>query len=554
MMQFAAAGAPGDEWTLNNVTKLFAPWGRTPSTTSTTEQIAWKDDGTSFFSFNGTALEEYKGSSAWEIHPFEFQSGKSFSVSSQDSQPKGLFVRSDGLKVYVTGWQNNKVYEYDLGTAWDVTTASFNQDYALTGLSFARPSSISFSPDGLRMFVMDFSNSAGNSTLHHFSLSTAWDISTASSVDTKSIASGYGHYWRDNGEIFYATSYVDAVVYEYTVTSPNTWNISTTTTTNTFDDDNWYQQGSSTTPSSTMYLKHISFKADGTRFYINNYSGTEFITVFNYDLSTAWDTTTAARQYPASNYYDFPGLDNTTSSGKSGLFFRPGGDSFYIADSQTSTVEQYDMSTPYDISTANFAAELTSMRDTDVSLSRDGTLLFSCVNDILETYQLNTPWDLSAGATFIRTFSFSSSNDFFFFREDGARLYTTNGGSIFYQYNLGTPYDTDTAGYAGGAAVDRGVFSIPNISSFRINNSGTKMIGIGPVAFNSTDTFLFELELASPWVLTSQPVLKNVLKISVDMGGPYRFRARGFDVRGDGKRVYAPLRGSDILIEYKLAD
>jgi hypothetical protein len=47
------------------------------------------------------------------------------SVSSQDTSPYGLAFSSDGTKMYVTGNTNDTVYQYSLSTAWDVSTASF---------------------------------------------------------------------------------------------------------------------------------------------------------------------------------------------------------------------------------------------------------------------------------------------------------------------------------------------------------------------------------------------------------------------------------------------
>ena len=54
-----------------------------------------------------------------------------FSVSSQDNNPQNVFVKPDGAKMYVVGLQNDKIYEYDLSTPWDVTSASFLQDFSV---------------------------------------------------------------------------------------------------------------------------------------------------------------------------------------------------------------------------------------------------------------------------------------------------------------------------------------------------------------------------------------------------------------------------------------
>jgi len=48
-----------------------------------------------------------------------------FSVSAQDVDPRGLFFKPDGTRLYNVGWVNNEVNEYSLSTAWNISTASF---------------------------------------------------------------------------------------------------------------------------------------------------------------------------------------------------------------------------------------------------------------------------------------------------------------------------------------------------------------------------------------------------------------------------------------------
>ena len=52
-------------------------------------------------------------------------SGDSFSVAAQETAPTGLFIGSAGTKMYVNGTTGDDVNEYTLSTAWDITTATF---------------------------------------------------------------------------------------------------------------------------------------------------------------------------------------------------------------------------------------------------------------------------------------------------------------------------------------------------------------------------------------------------------------------------------------------
>lgn len=61
-------------------------------------------------------------------------------MSTQGSFPGGIFFKTDGKKMYEVA-SDDKIWEYDLSTAWDISTASVNQsipkqDSILTGAFF----------------------------------------------------------------------------------------------------------------------------------------------------------------------------------------------------------------------------------------------------------------------------------------------------------------------------------------------------------------------------------------------------------------------------------
>ncbi|MCA9353947.1 MAG: hypothetical protein KC877_00320, partial [Candidatus Kaiserbacteria bacterium] len=47
------------------------------------------------------------------------------SVAAQDTVPRDLAFNTTGTRMYVIGSSNNKVYEYDLSSAFDISTAAF---------------------------------------------------------------------------------------------------------------------------------------------------------------------------------------------------------------------------------------------------------------------------------------------------------------------------------------------------------------------------------------------------------------------------------------------
>ena len=136
-----------------------------------------KPDGTSAYVIgtNNDTVYQYTLSTANDISTASYAS-KSFSVTSQETLPQGLYFKSDGTKMYVVGATNDTVYQYSLSTAWDVSTASYDSISFSVASQENNPHGLEFKPDGTAMYVIGFTND----TVYQYTLSTAWDLSTAS--------------------------------------------------------------------------------------------------------------------------------------------------------------------------------------------------------------------------------------------------------------------------------------------------------------------------------------------------------------------------------------
>jgi len=107
----------------------------------------------------------------------------SFSVVAQETDPTGVAFSSDGSKMFVVGFDGSDVNEYTLVTAFDVSTASFVDSFSVAGQDIF-PINIAFSSDGTKMFVLGETGDKVN----EYTLVTAFDVSTASFVDSFSVA------------------------------------------------------------------------------------------------------------------------------------------------------------------------------------------------------------------------------------------------------------------------------------------------------------------------------------------------------------------------------
>lgn len=167
-------------------------------------------------------LYQYTLSTPWRISTASYDS-KSFDPA-QQSVTRGIKFSTDGTKLYIAGSSPEAVHQYTLSTAWDISTASYASK-SLTLDSQTGIQGLTFSPDGTKLILCTF----GDEALWSYTLSTAWDISTAS-YDSKSYtftqdATMYGVDFSTDGKTCLAVGYGNDRVYEYRLSTA--WDIST---------------------------------------------------------------------------------------------------------------------------------------------------------------------------------------------------------------------------------------------------------------------------------------------------------------------------------------
>ena len=90
--------------------------------------------------------------------------------------------------MYVIGAQKEIVYQYTLSTPWDVTTATkttVSDDFTSDE---SDPRNVQFNSDGTIMYI----GGSNGDEINKYTLSTAYDVSTASLSDTYSVSSQSG--------------------------------------------------------------------------------------------------------------------------------------------------------------------------------------------------------------------------------------------------------------------------------------------------------------------------------------------------------------------------
>ena len=421
------------------------------------------------------SVYEYNLSTAWDISTASFL--QSFSVNAQDTAPYGLSFKPDGTKMYVIGAVGQDINEYRLSTAWDISTAVFSFTLSVASQDTG-PRGLFFKPEGLKMYVI------GSATRKVYQYSTA--LNTAE-LDLST------------GSVFDYTPTSDVQV---TLTNPAASGTSSGATllleggaAASYDLANAaYNNVSFDISSQVGYAISVAFDTTGTIMYAGN--GANNI-IYQYSLSSAFDVSTAS----------YASKSLTESNQPQGIAFKSDGTKLYTSIAG-SLVKQWSLSTAWDISTATYdSVSLSAAGGLSIVFKTDGTKLYVIYGsgDTLYSYSLSTAWDLSTASATGNTFVFTSQEGQpkgVAFSSTGANMYMVGqGNDTVYEYSLSTPWDISTASYTSLS------FSInsqeSNPAALTFNPSGSKMYAVG-----QTNNTVYQYNTATPATITYDPDLQ----------------------------------------------
>ena len=186
-------------------------------------------------------------------------STKSFSISSEVATCFELRLGDSDAKIYALNFSNDIIYQYTMSTPGDISTASFDSKSFSVGSQEGSPTGFDFSSDGLKMYAVGFGD-----IIYQYTLSTAWDISTASYASKSLSVSAeesttYSVVIGDSDDKAYITGDGERNVVQY--------NLSTTGDINTGQFATRISMEFANTPGSLL------FSSDGQYFYITDPSG-----------------------------------------------------------------------------------------------------------------------------------------------------------------------------------------------------------------------------------------------------------------------------------------
>lgn len=130
----------------------------------------WKPDGTKYWRIyvGSDSIHEWIPPTRWEAPSDDSLRA---SIKAQDSDSTSIFWKQDGSKFWEVGGE--KIYEWNVNTSWDVTTAIYNTSLGLGGIV---PERIFWRPDG----TMFWGAGLDNPIIQEYRVSTPWSIATTS--------------------------------------------------------------------------------------------------------------------------------------------------------------------------------------------------------------------------------------------------------------------------------------------------------------------------------------------------------------------------------------
>ncbi|QBQ72527.1 hypothetical protein CRP2_gp51 [Roseobacter phage CRP-2] len=440
-----------------NMTSL----GEAAPATRMMTSVLVEDSGTKMYIFSGSGssalIRQYTLSTAYDISSATY-ANKSFDVYADYGSGGYLgnsSLSSDGKQLLLANGADDIVMHYTLGTAWDISTASRVGIY--NPAEDANVSGVHLKPDNSKFFMLGGSNQ----TFYRYSLGSSGVVA----LGTGSFAStDVGKRIQGNGGDVILTSTAGA----YDTTGGSDF-----TDSSTIASGSW-----------TMHGLKSAGDADGL---------TLAGKANSYDIANSSNIQTYGG---INNYADFP----------SGLYVRPDGSAFYYVDRDSTRrrVYEFPMSTPYDLSTATYADNYyVGGEDTspmDVKFKPDGTKMYVLGDqlDRIFQYDLSTPWNFSSASyNFIFKGVNHASSTGFYLKPDGTTVYTIGTDGNCYQHTMSTAWDISTA---GSYVATKDIGAVHGLSDYAmvLSDDGTK-------AFFSrqNDGTVYQWNLSTAWDIST---------------------------------------------------
>ena len=456
---------------------VSTPWDLTTAT-RVASNIQWYDsdspniidfninsDGTKLYIVTEQTVETHTLSTPYDITTASVTPTGTFNTwtiadtSNKDFRWNAMSVSPDETKIYLMGRYEHAIREYSMSVAGDVTTMSPTgntismKDTALdASYDSLRVNSgpllweFFMSDDGLHIYVT--ANSASNGKIAKWTMTTAWDLSTATETTSEHIdlvlyTPGYQdfaphidqnfdayvsggmsdiNFSKDGTKLFAGGGgSVGSGLFQYDVSGTFTHNLtlqglpvedSVGAPTSYMDESKFNSDYNARAdlPGKTVFSANdvygLTFSANGMHcYYTSGSSARDVKTVRQLALTTAWDISTMSHvRYQDLNATPPNGGPAWTGIEHHDISISTDGTKFYSLDRDTGSIVQYNLSNPYDISSfsrvegQHVYSYVISGDSSTFSISYDGKIMFIYGKGpyaITRKFKLTTPWDIT---------------------------------------------------------------------------------------------------------------------------------------------------------------
>ena len=523
---------------LNNVPELTGSFSVNSQESSTPFGVAFSADGTKMFMLGNStqSVYQYNLSTAFDVTTASYNN-VSFSVSSQSSQPYDLTFSTDGTKMYIMGGANDTVYQYNLSTAFDLSTASYANLSKYVSSQDSQPQAIVFNLDGTRMYMVGKTNDS----VFQYNLSTAFAINTASYA-SKSFnisaqeANPTSLAISADGTRMFIVGYSGDDVLQYTFDTPFEANTAA------------YDNIFFSVFSQEQAPRGLTFSTDGTKMYV---IGNTSKSVQQYALGAAY---LINKNATIPNVFFWNGGQDTSVTG---LTFNTDGTKMFVVGAVSDSVHRYTLSTGFDLSTAtvsgvqSFSVAAQEINPHSVVFNNDGTGMYIVgpTNDRVFQYTLSTAFDLTTASLYTNYNLPAGNPNSIAFNNDGTKMFIADSGTErVFQHSLSTAFNVSTASYNSIAYAVLPQTNQPNGLTF--NADGTKMYICGPDSEYLNVNFpsgVHEYRLYAPYSIQGRYMEKE-FSVASQENSP-----QSLTFSADGTKMFVIGKANDSVFQYNLS-
>ena len=300
----------------------------------------------------------------------------------------------------------------------------------------------------------------------------------------------------------------------------------------TYVQDEAFLNGPGDTGKQSRFINGIHFNKDGTKLFttynfkpVISGSATDFQFVHEYNLSTPYDISTRTYAGDDERCELGSGSNGHDENAAHDLEFSNDGMKLFTSDKTGDILFRFDLTSPYDVSTCTYVYQTTTVDTTALQDdSNAGDSSGNTTNNRLQGFEIN---------------------------EDGTKLFLlfhdTGASPRLHEYNLSTPFDLRTLSLVLSAGIPLSGSGVANPNTMRFNNNGKRIF----VVSHGGDLNVTQISLGSAYDTSSFTIDGSVQLTSIS-GASGLDQPRGISFSSSGLKMYIGHDTTSSIFEFNL--